>query len=114
MASNADSDKRSTRRFPLALPVAVKVKAEAEAEKKDAEVVSQTRNVSARGVFFFMESAPAEGSEVEFTLTLPPEITLTEALRIHCSGHVVRVDKGAGSKVGIAAAIDRYDLSGED
>jgi hypothetical protein len=111
MASKADSDKRSTRRFPLALPVAVKVKASAE---KDAEVVSQTRDVSARGVFFFMESAPAEGSEVEFTLTLPPEITLTEALRIHCSGHVVRVDKGAGSKVGIAAAIDRYDLSGEE
>lgn len=112
MASNADSDKRSTRRFPLALPVAVKVKPEA--DEKEAEVVSQTRNVSARGVFFFMESAPAEGSEVEFTLTLPPEITLTEALRIHCSGHVVRVDKGAGSKVGIAAAIDRYDLSGEE
>ena len=113
MPSNADSDKRSTRRFSLALPVAVKVKAEAEAEK-EAEVVSETRNVSARGVFFFMESAPAEGSEVEFTLTLPPEITLTEALRIHCSGHVVRVDRGAGSKVGIAAAIDRYDLSGEE
>jgi hypothetical protein len=109
MPSSTDSDKRSTRRFSLSLPVAVKVKTE-----KEGEVVSETRNVSARGVFFYLESAPAEGSEVEFTLTLPPEITLTEALRIHCTGHVVRVDKGAGSKVGIAAAIDRYDLSGED
>ena len=108
MPSSTDSDKRGTRRFSLNLPVAVKVKTE-----KEGEVVSETRNVSARGVFFYLESAPAEGSEVEFTLTLPPEITLTEALRIHCTGHVVRVDKGAGSKVGIAAAIDRYDLSGE-
>jgi hypothetical protein len=108
MPTMSDSDKRATRRFPLNLPVAVKVKT---ADLK--EVVSQTRNVSARGVFFTMEAAPAEGTEVEFTLTLPPEITLTEALRIHCTGRVVRVDKD-GTKFGIAAAIDKYDLSGEN
>jgi hypothetical protein len=108
MASKPQTDKRSTRRFPLSLPVAVKVKT-----KEKSEIVSETRNVSARGVFFYMETAPAEGSEVEFTLTLPPEITLTEALRIHCSGRVVRIDRGEGTKFGIAAAIDKYDLSGE-
>ena len=109
MSTKAQTDKRSTRRFPLSLPVAVKVKTAGKSE-----VVSETRNVSARGVFFYMESAPAEGSEVEFTLTLPPEITLTEALRIHCSGRVVRIDRGSGAKFGIAAAIDKYDLSGEN
>lgn len=108
MAVQSDADKRSTRRFPLNLPVAVKVKA---AERD--EIVSQTRNVSARGVYFSMEVAPEEGSEVEFTLTLPPEITLTEALRIHCTGHVVRVNKD-GTKFGIAAAIDKYDLSDDN
>jgi hypothetical protein len=107
--SKATPEKRSTRRFSLSLPVAVKNKAQ-----QQGEVMSETKNVSARGVFFYMESAPAEGSELEFTLTLPPEITLTEALRIHCSGRVVRVDKGTGAKVGIAAAIDKYDLSGEN
>ena len=109
MSTKAQTDKRSTRRFPLSLPVSVKVKTTGKSE-----VVSETRNVSARGVFFYMESAPAEGSEVEFTLTLPPEITLTEALRIHCSGRVVRIDRGSGPKFGIAAAIDKYDLSGEN
>ncbi|MBI2678873.1 MAG: PilZ domain-containing protein [Candidatus Koribacter versatilis] len=108
MAVQSDADKRSTRRFPLTLPVAVKVKT---AERK--EIVSETRNVSARGVFFSMDAAPEEGSEVEFTLTLPPEITLTEALRIHCAGRVVRVSKD-GNKFGIAAAIDKYDLSGDN
>jgi hypothetical protein len=103
------TDKRGTRRFPLSLPVSVKVKSAG----KD-EIVSQTRDVSARGVFFYMESAPEEGSEVEFTLTLPPEITLTEALRIHCTGRVVRIDQGSGQNFGIAAAIDKYDLSSEN
>ncbi|MDP9268466.1 MAG: PilZ domain-containing protein [Acidobacteriota bacterium] len=111
MATKAQTDKRATRRFPLSLPVAMKVQS-----KERGEMVSETRDVSARGVFFYMESAPAEGSEVEFTLTLPPEITLTEALRIHCSGRVVRVDKdkGEGTRFGIAAAIDKYDLSSEN
>ena len=109
MSTKAQTDKRSTRRFPLTLPVAVKVKTH-----DKSEIVSETRNVSARGVFFYMEAAPAEGSEVEFTLTLPPEITLTEALRIHCVGRVVRIDKGTGQKFGIAAAIDKYDLTSEN
>jgi hypothetical protein len=108
MSTKPTPEKRATRRFALNLPVQVKTKI------KDAELTSETRNVSARGVFFYMDQAPDEGSEVEFTLTLPPEITLTEALRIHCSGRVVRVDKAGGSKVGIAAAIDKYDLSGEN
>lgn len=107
MSVKATAEKRATRRFPLALPVAVRV------QTKE-EIVSETRNVSARGVFFYLESAPEEGSAVEFTLTLPPEITLTEALRIHCSGRVVRVDRGAGERVGIAAAIDKYDLSADN
>ena len=109
MATKPQGDKRGTRRFPLSLPVAVKMKT-----TEKSEIVSETRDVSARGVFFYMETAPEAGSEVEFTLTLPPEITLTEALRIHCTGRVVRVDKGEGTKFGIAAAIDKYDLSSEN
>ncbi len=109
MSTKPTPEKRATRRFALNLPVQVKTKT-----KDGEQLSSETRNVSARGVFVYMDQAPDEGSEVEFTLTLPPEITLTEALRIHCSGRVVRVDKGGGAKVGIAAAIDKYDLSGEN
>lgn len=108
MTVGAQEEKRSTRRFALKLPVAVKVKG------PKGEVASETKNVSARGVFFYLDSDVAEGSNLEFTLTLPPEITLTEAIRVRCTGHVVRVDQSGGNKVGIAAAIDQYDITAEN
>ena len=74
------------------------------------EAAAETKDVSARGVFFYLDSEVAEGSPIEFTLTLPPEITLTESIRVRCTGKVVRVDQNANSQVGIAAAIDQYDF----
>ena len=109
------SEQRGTRRFSLRLPMAVKLKSQ-----KQSDVSSQTTDVSARGVFFQMdpkafaveEATMTEGSPLEFTLTLPPEITLTEAITVHCKGRVVRVQKdAAGVRVGIAAAIDQYDIA---
>jgi hypothetical protein len=108
MAPNP-SDLRNTRRFSLKLPLSVKF-----AEGQVQTVTAQTKDVSARGVFFYLNSDVAEGSPIEFTLTLPPEITLTESIRVHCTGKVVRVDQaGPGTQVGIAAAIDQYDFVSE-
>jgi hypothetical protein len=105
----SSADQRNTRRFALNLPVTVKLP-EGEAETLTAE----TKDVSSRGVFFYVDSDVAEGSPIEFTLTLPPEITLTQAIRVHCTGKVVRVDQQErGKKVGIAAAIDQYDFASE-
>ena len=59
-----------------------------------------------------MDSAIAPGSVIEFTLTLPPEITLTESIRVRCKGKVVRVDDGDG-KVAVAAVIDEYEFLAE-
>jgi hypothetical protein len=102
----AQQDKRATRRFGLRLPVAV-----ATAENGTQEMQAQTRDVSARGICFFVESAIATGSGIEFTLTLPPEITLTEAIRVKCTGKVVRVDEEKeGGKVAVAAVIDEYEF----
>jgi hypothetical protein len=99
-----DDEKRGTRRFPLRLPVSVT------AENISAKE-AQTRDVSARGVCFFVDSAIAVGSGLEFTLTLPPEITLTESIRVRCRGKVVRVQGGAPEgKVGVAAVIDEYEF----
>lgn len=99
---------RGTRRFSLKLPVTVKFN-EAGVEK-----TAHTRDVSARGICFYMDQTVAEGSEIDFTLTLPPEITLTESIRVHCKGKVVRVEPQApGGRVGIAAVIERYDFLAE-
>jgi hypothetical protein len=102
-------DKRATRRFALRLPVAVSY-----AENGTREKTAQTRDVSARGICFYVDSAIAAGSPIEFTLTLPPEITLTESIRVRCKGKVVRVDEGAADgKVAVAAVIDEYEFLAE-
>jgi hypothetical protein len=44
-------------------------------------------------------------------LTLPPEITLTESIRVQCKGRVVRVeDSSDDGRVGVAAVIDEYQF----
>jgi PilZ domain. len=97
-------DKRATRRFALRLPVTVRY-GESEHEQS-----AQTRDVSARGICFYVDSAITAGSPIDFTLTLPPEITLTESIRVRCKGRVVRVEGGAATKMAVAAVIDEYEF----
>lgn len=100
-----ENDKRATRRFALRLPVTVRY-----SENGD-EHAAQTRDVSARGICFFVDSGIQAGSPIDFTLTLPPEITLTESIRVRCKGRVVRVESGgANSKMAVAAVIDEYEF----
>ena len=100
-----DNDKRATRRFALRLPVSVHY------GDDKAEHEAQTRDVSARGICFYVDSAIQAGSAIDFTLTLPPEITLTESIRVRCKDRVVRVEGGApASKMAVAAVIDEYEF----
>jgi PilZ domain len=99
-----ESDKRSNRRFSLDLPVSVKF-----LDDGAYEVAGRTRDVSSRGVFFYMNSVIREGTVIEFVMTLPSEITLTDPIRVQCSGKVVRVDRMEDEQ-GVAVAIDKYDF----
>jgi len=99
-----DNDKRATRRFALRLPVTVRYGDDSN------EHSAQTRDVSARGICFFVDSGIQAGSPIDFTLTLPPEITLTESIRVRCRGRVVRVESGANNKMAVAAVIDEYEF----
>ena len=95
-------DKRIHRRYSLKIPLT---------SKSLTTNGVQTSNVSARGVFFLSSTKPEEGAPLEFSLTLSPEITLTDNIVIRCKGRVVRVSQSAGSdKVGIAAVIEKYDF----
>lgn len=99
-------EKRATRRFALRLPVSVNY-----AGNANVPLEAQTRDVSARGICFYLAAPMSTGSAIEFTLTLPPEITLTESIRVRCKGKVVRVDEGpADAKVPVAAVIDEYEF----
>jgi hypothetical protein len=102
----AQAERREEQRFPLRLPVVVRAVHDGIQEES-----SLTRDVSARGAFFYLDSKLTEGTPLELILTLPAEITLTEDIRVRCKGRVVRVvcPSNAG-KMGVAAAIDQYDF----
>ncbi|HWY69713.1 MAG TPA: PilZ domain-containing protein [Terriglobales bacterium] len=106
MATSATkTEQRTSRRFALKLPVSIRCE-----DGQIREVPAETRDVSAQGVFFYTGSKLSKGSKVEFTLTLPPEITLTESIRVRCRGRIVRIDDGRPQQTGIAAIIDQYDF----
>jgi PilZ domain len=97
-------DKRVHRRYSLKIPLTSKALTPVNGGM-------ETSNVSARGVFFISSTKPEEGAPLEFSLTLSPEITLTDNIVIRCKGRVVRVNQTPGSdKVGIAAVIEKYDF----
>jgi PilZ domain len=101
-------EKRSIRRIPLDLPISVKF-----LDNGRREVAGRTRDVSARGVFMYLETEIRVGVPIEFVMTLPAEITLSDPIRVRCSGSVLRVEK-TGSEQGVAVAIRKYDFVGEE
>src|ERR1700685_1811479 len=95
-----ENDKRTTRRFALRLPVSVRY------GENEEEHAAQTRDVSARGICFYVDSAIQAGSAIDFTLTLPPENTLTESRSVRRNGRVRRVKGGnPAGKLAVAAVI---------
>ena len=99
-------EKRGARRFALHIPVTVD-----HGENGAQSQVAQIRDVSARGICFYLDSVVVQGSPIGFTLTLPPEITLTESIRVQCKGRVVRVENGqADGKLAVAAVIEEYEF----
>jgi hypothetical protein len=99
-------EKRGARRFALRVPVTVNRN-----NGGGKNELAQIRDVSARGICFYLDSAIEKDSPIGFTLTLPPEITLTESIRVQCKGRVVRVDNGASDgKVTVAAVIEEYEF----
>lgn len=98
-------EQRANRRFSLRLPISIRY-----TDGRVEEIPAETTNVSAQGVFFNVQSTLAEGARIEFTMTLPPEVTLTDSIRVRCQGKVVRIDNGSGPEVGVAAVIEQYDF----
>jgi PilZ domain len=99
-------ERRMMRRFDMRLPALVKV-----ANSDLGEINTETQNVSARGVFFYLDRALPEGSRVEVTMTFPPHVTLTDSVRVRFVARVLRAETPLpGSRVGIAALIEEYEF----
>lgn len=104
---HAVNDQRERQRFGINAPLTVFAGTR--------EISGFTRDLSNRGVYFFLDTndaTPLDG-DFEFLVELPPEITLSTRCAIRCQGHVVRVDKMSRQMTGIAAEILNYSIQRE-
>jgi hypothetical protein len=108
--SKNGNEKRRARRFTIKLPASVRVSGLA------TEFSTETENVSARGIFFYVDRWMEEGARLEVTMAFPPQLSLTDPVRVKFLARVVRVftDKPASrlgvAAVGVAAVIEEYEF----
>ncbi len=92
------------RRFDMRLPAVVRL-------AEGGEFQTETQNVSARGVYLYLDRPISAGTRCEVVLTFPPHITLTDAVRVRFTARVVRSESPLpSSRVGTAAMIEDYEF----
>jgi PilZ domain len=92
------------RRFAMKLPAAVRVSG------IPSEFETLTENVSARGIYFYIDRLMTEGARVEVTMDFPSQVTLTHPLRVRFIARVLRVEPESHVRVGVAAMIEEYEF----
>jgi c-di-GMP-binding flagellar brake protein YcgR len=100
MPAGRQSEFRNSVRFPLQLQVTLKT--------PRGEFRAKTRDISAGGILFHLDSALEVGSPVEFAIEMPAEMLGTNAsVEVNCTGRVVRCLSDATGQ-GVAVVIDEY------
>jgi hypothetical protein len=103
-------EKRAIRRFALQLPIVVTA-----AAGETVQTAAKSRDVSSHGICFYCDAEMEQDAAIEFTLTLPIEVTMTEPISVRCRGKVVRVEKDkAGVRFAVAAEIQSYEFVASD
>jgi PilZ domain-containing protein len=105
----AITERRTTRRYDLSLPVVIRVSREKVSDSQK----GKTRDISTRGVYFVMDQDPQAGSHLDLILTLPTEVTSGAEVLVHALGKVLRVEpriEDANTRMGVAVVIERYDI----
>jgi PilZ domain len=97
------ADIRTSRRFPVHLPL--KILGEQDSP------VGHTENISAAGVYLWIEGGMEVGAAAEFEITIPGEtIGAPKDVRLHCQGRVVRCDPEQAGRSGVACVIESYEI----
>lgn len=99
------AERREARRFNMSLPLRVMPRG-----TKGRELDTYTRDLSYRGLYFLAEADFEVGSEIDFVITLPEQVTQSGDVNIRCQGKIVRVETTDQGRVGIAAKIARYEF----
>jgi len=90
-------------RFPLALPVILST--------GKGDIAAITRDVSASGVVFELDSPVKAGLEIRFSLRMPCEILGTpHDVLVQCQGRVVRCTRNQSNYLA-ASTIDEYQFA---
>lgn len=108
------TERRTTRRYDLSLPVIIRVPPE---RRRTEPQEGKTRDISTRGLYFVVEQDLEAGSQLDITLTLPAELTRGTEVFVRALGKVVRVEQRYEDgipRMGVAAVIERYDIMREE
>src|SRR5260370_40361512 len=92
------AERREARRFTMRLPMRVLPR-----EAKGRELDAHTRDVSYRGLYFLAAANFEIGSEIEFVITLPQQVTQSGDVNIRCLGEVARIEPSANGRLGPSA-----------
>jgi hypothetical protein len=99
------SERREARRFNMTLPMRVLPR-----QRHEQELQGQTRDVSYRGLYFLSDAKFEPGTEIDFVLTLPQQVSPNGDVHIRCQGQIIRVEPTGNGRIGIAAKINRYEF----
>src|SRR5258707_15612313 len=88
----------NTRRFSLDLPISVKF-----LDNGKRELAGHTLDVSSRGVFMHLDTEITAGAPIEFVLTLPTEIPVSDLIRVRCTGMILLVVKAEQQQAVVVA-----------
>ncbi len=104
-------ERRTAHRYRLALPIVIfrlpKI--------KETDLVhGRTRDISTHGLYFTIDRKLKRGTKLNFSLTLPREITSGTQVSVTAEATVVRVEKNKAEdhleRVGAAAVIERFEI----
>lgn len=99
------NERRGSQRFRISAPVTVIA--------GDHEISAYTRDLSNRGVYFYLalsDSALIE-RDFEFLIEMPSEITLSTSCQIRCRGKLVRKEVTSRNLTGAGVAAEILDYS---
>jgi len=97
---------RRAKRFPLRLQTIVRWAT----GSGTTEAKTESRDVSSRGIYFFLPKQIEDGLPVEIVINLPHEIALDGRSRILCKGYVQRTEVIKVNRIGVASRIESYEF----
>ena len=107
-------ERRATSRYNLALPVTIRVAPNLIAL---GSILVKTRDISIHGFYFNITQAFAVGTQFEYSIALPIEITGTTQAYVSGTARAVRVEESGESHqrcLGVGAFVESYQISREE